>query len=448
MFRLGTITKRCRQMTILDYCRCLIKLHRYTRLTEHLTNVYHIREQTSNSADIWLVYAQATRKLGDYDSAKLWIQKAVELEPLNVDVKREQKAINLKDERQSIDQPTVFNTRISSLDDQQPWCNILSIDGGGIRGIIPAVWLMEIERKLRQPISSTFHVIAGTSTGAIIAAGLSTPSLTQKGKPRYQAHDLVQLYRTKVDQVFTKSSSMWATIRASFLQAPQYLDDGRQRLFEEYFSTVKLSNALAELVVPSVKAESNVTDTFTRQSAVNDTSKDFFLRDILMCTTAAPTYFPAYSFNNTVYVDGGVQANNPAMIAYSHALRINRSSTDKSRIRLLSLGTGDYVPDPLHPTANRDLLFWYRNRQTVLKVVTDVPQSNIDMQLGDIIGDEYYRWQVWLANPIQLDDIQPPTIDRLIDLAHEQLEEMEAYDNSQRLGCLIEKLRSPEETFT
>ncbi|CAF3508424.1 unnamed protein product [Rotaria sp. Silwood1] len=167
-----------------------------------------------------------------------------------------------------------------------------------------------------------------------------------------------------------------------------------------------------------------------------------------MCTTAAPTYFPAYSFNNTVYVDGGVQANNPAMIAYSHALRINRSSTDKSRIRLLSLGTGDYVPDPLHPTANRDLLFWYRNRQTVLKVVTDVPQSNIDMQLGDIIGDEYYRWQVWLANPIQLDDIQPPTIDRLIDLAHEQLEEMEAYDNSQRLGCLIEKLRSPEETFT
>lgn len=408
-------------------------------------NAYHHRKQTLNSADIWLVYAQARRKTGDYDSAKLWIKKAIDLEPLNVDVQRERKTINLRDERHLVEKPTVFNTCIASLNDQRPWCNILSIDGGGIRGIIPAVWLMEIERKLQQPISSIFHVIAGISTGAIVAAGLSVPSDTQAGRPRYQAYDLVQLYQTKADKVFTKSPSMWATISARYLQAPQYLDDGRQTVFEEYFNTLKLSDSLTELIVPSVRAESNITDIFTRQSAVNDLSKNFSLKDVLMCTTAAPTYFPAYSFNNTVYVDGGVQANNPAMIAYSHSLHVNRNSSDGSRIRLLSLGTGDYVPDPLHPTARRDILFWQRNHQTVLKTVMDGPQNNIDMQLGDIIGDNYYRWQVWLENPIKLDDIQSNTIDRLVDIAHEQLEEMEGYDNCQRLGCLIEKLRLSNE---
>jgi hypothetical protein len=129
-------------------------------------------------------------------------------------------------------------------------------------------------------------------------------------------------------------------------------------------------------------------------------------------------------------------------------MKIYRETISTNRIRLLSLGTGDYVPDPLHPTAGRDLLFWYRNRETVLKTLLDGPQNNIDMQLADIIGDNYYRWQVWLENPIRLDDIHSDTIERLADLAYEQLEEMEAYDSSQRLGCLVEKLRDPKEPHT
>ena len=116
-------------------------------------------------------------------------------------------------------------------------------------------------------------------------------------------------------------------------------------------------------------------------------------------------------------------------------LKIYRNC-DRKRIRLLSLGTGDFVLDPLNPDATRNLLFWARNNQSVIKVLMDGPQNNIDLHLNSTLGDNYYRWQVWLEDPIELDDIADASINRLIDLAHGYLEEMEAYDNRQRLGRL------------
>ena len=129
------------------------------------------------------------------------------------------------------------------------------------------------------------------------------------------------------------------------------------------------------------------------------------------------------------------------MLAYDHTLKIYRNC-DRNRIRLLSLGTGDYVPDPLDPDSSRNLLFWARNNQSVLKVLMDGPQNNIDLHLSNVLNENYYRWQIWLENPIELDDIRGQSIDRLIDLAHGHLEEMEAYDHRHRLGRLIEELQS------
>ncbi|CAF1365336.1 unnamed protein product [Didymodactylos carnosus] len=154
--------------------------------------------------------------------------------------------------------------------------------------------------------------------------------------------------------------------RAKVLQHTTSMDEGRQTLFDEYFGISKLSNAISELI-PAVKSEGNVTDIFTRQASQRDSAKDSLLTDILMCTTAAPTYFPGYRLKNSVYVDGGVQANNPAMIAYNHTLNLYPNCDRTAFIRLLSLGTGDYVPDPLHPDASRNLLFWARNHQSVIK---------------------------------------------------------------------------------
>jgi patatin-like phospholipase/acyl hydrolase len=431
-----SVTEECLESAEVGYFKCLLKQHRYSRINERLSTRNRI-----SSGELWWIYAQAQRHIGDYDGAKFGVQQAMRLESFNMDIQREEKAIRMKQERIQVYEPLDFSSCFSIRSGETPFYNILSIDGGGIRGVIPAIWLMLLEHKIKKPISSIFHVVAGTSTGAIIGAGLTTPSLDSPSKPRYQACDLVELYRTKAEKVFARNSGLLNQLWTSILMEAKYSGDGRHNLFAEYFGGSKLSDALCELVVPAVKGDSNATDVFTRHGSLQDITKNVLLTKMLMCTTAAPTYFPPYSLNDIVYIDGGVQANNPAMLAYDHTLKIYRNC-NRNRIRLLSLGTGDYVSDPLNPDSSRNLLFWARNNQSVIKVLMDGPQNNIDIHLNNVLDENYYRWQIWLENPIELDDIREASINRLIDLAHGHLEEMEAYDNRHRLGRLIEELQS------
>lgn len=91
---------------------------------------------------------------------------------------------------------------------------ILSIDGGGIRGIIPALILAEIEQRTGKPICQMFDLIAGTSTGGILALGLTRPDDT--GQPAYRAEDLVRLYKTEGPVIFPgpygTASGLWAVL--------------------------------------------------------------------------------------------------------------------------------------------------------------------------------------------------------------------------------------------
>ncbi len=80
---------------------------------------------------------------------------------------------------------------------------VLSIDGGGIRGIIPSVVLAAIEQRTGQPIANTFDLIAGTSTGGIIALALAKPG--QGSKPQYSADQLIQLYEQEGQRIFSRS---------------------------------------------------------------------------------------------------------------------------------------------------------------------------------------------------------------------------------------------------
>jgi patatin-like phospholipase/acyl hydrolase len=91
---------------------------------------------------------------------------------------------------------------------------VLSIDGGGIRGIIPAIVLKRLEELTGRPTSDMFDLLTGTSTGGIIALALTFPS-SDGGGPRYSAADLVQLYESKGPDIFRasgwQSSPPWAT---------------------------------------------------------------------------------------------------------------------------------------------------------------------------------------------------------------------------------------------
>jgi patatin-like phospholipase/acyl hydrolase len=109
---------------------------------------------------------------------------------------------------------------------------ILSIDGGGIRGLIPALLLAETEKKTRKPISETFDLVAGTSTGGILALGLAKPN--KKGKPKYSAKVLAKLYAEHGKEIFERS--LWKGITSvGGITDEVYSQKGIESLLKKYF---------------------------------------------------------------------------------------------------------------------------------------------------------------------------------------------------------------------
>ncbi|RIB03847.1 acyl transferase/acyl hydrolase/lysophospholipase, partial [Gigaspora rosea] len=267
----------------------------------------------------------------------------------------------------------------NSHNDDSPSYKILSIDGGGIRGILPALWLSEIEYRTHRPISHLFNMIAGTSTGGFIATGLSAPKFKpiyetineytedhieyeySKFVPIFSASELLNIYKNESNKLFSKSTS-WINIFSNVHD--RYTDEGRSTMFKKYFGKTRLSHSLIELVIPT--ANKNCSHLFTRYDACknskNNEINNTFV-DILMATTASPTFFPPHKIGNKAFIDGGMYLNNPASTAYDEAIRYN---VPKEKISVLSLGTGCYLPDPSNPDQYSNLLFWTQNQPKMM----------------------------------------------------------------------------------
>ena len=114
---------------------------------------------------------------------------------------------------------------------------ILSIDGGGIRGIIPAKVLAKIEEITKQPLASLFDVVAGTSTGGILALGLTCPG--PDGAPRHAATDLVDLYLNEGGAIFNKTLF---TEEEKFV-LPKYKETALEKALAHYLADARLKDA-------------------------------------------------------------------------------------------------------------------------------------------------------------------------------------------------------------
>lgn len=417
----------------LSYANCLLMLNKYDQVRLFL---YPRRNLLENIPQYWLLFAIANRKLHRYDHATYAIKQALEKAPNDKNVIQESKIINSLVSKRSLKE--IKNYKVENEGVVRPKetanYNILSLDGGGIRGILATVWLSEMERLTHRSMASLFHMMAGTSTGAIIAAGLSMPKTAQSKQPRYLASEILEIYRTQGKNIFTRPG--FGLPNFSGMAKPKYTAQGREALFSNSFGTATISEALTELVIPAVRSGSNGTSLFTRQSALYDPSKNMGIVNILMATSAAPTYFPPHIIGDYAYVDGGVQANNPVTLAYTEALKNN---IDLKDIYIWSLGTGDYVPDSLYPEKYRNLLFWAGNGETVSKIIFDGPQNNLDLTMRATLGNRYQRWQMWFEKPIGLDDVRQETLDTLVDSGIAYFEEMQA-DDSNQVNVLIEHL--------
>jgi patatin-like phospholipase/acyl hydrolase len=238
---------------------------------------------------------------------------------------------------------------------------ILSIDGGGIRGIIPGTIVQYMETRIRAitgnnkaNIGEYFDLIAGTSTGGILTSIYLVPDVAGTGKARYSASDALQLYMQHGNKIFNKK--FWQQFKNFKLWNENFPSDNLEKLLEEYLGDTLLSQLLKPCLITAYNfyerraAFFNSADTKRIEGQV----RDFKLRHVARATSAAPTYFePAmiYSLSEApqFLIDGGVFVNNPALCAYSEA-----RSLDFGKQQILP-GTFQ-KPKPNKPSAKDMLL--------------------------------------------------------------------------------------------
>ncbi|WP_265017577.1 MULTISPECIES: patatin-like phospholipase family protein [unclassified Wolbachia] len=264
---------------------------------------------------------------------------------------------------------------------------ILSVDGGGIRGIIPAIILAEIEKRTRKRVAEIFDLIAGTSTGGIVVAGLCKKD--QQGNPQYSANDLVELYQKYGSYIF--KSSFFRRSILSWFNCAQYPHKNIESILEKYFGDDTLQNTLNNVLLTSYDIQNNCPFFFKSWKEDRNFIK---LRDVLRAATAAPTYFaPKYLKINQkemVLVDGGVFANNPAACAYASGKRLFPNDD----ILLLSIGTGRTDRSIEYANSKRfGKIGWIK---PLLNVMFASSLDAVNYQLDQVIADKYIRIQLQL----------------------------------------------------
>ena len=207
--------------------------------------------------------------------------------------------------------------------------NILTIDGGGIRGIVPAHILNSIVTKLGVDLNEKFQMLAGTSTGSIIVAGLACGISTK---------DIVHLYKSLGDKIFIKNESYWPkNFKAAFHSL--YDSANLKEILKETFGDIKLGDITKPLLIPSTDIgnggvhvfKSNYCEHFTRDM-------DVLVRDAVLASCSAPTFFDPTIVGEYALADGGLWANNPSLAAFIDAQR--RLNIPADSIKILSVGTG------------------------------------------------------------------------------------------------------------
>jgi patatin-like phospholipase/acyl hydrolase len=222
---------------------------------------------------------------------------------------------------------------------KQPWpqgrpFRILSIDGGGIRGVFPAAYLAEIERRFLggQSIANYFDMIAGTSTGGIIALALAQ-GMT--------ASEALKIYTERGARIFPTRSglSKWKRL-LRWLSKPKHNQTVLKDELLQVFGDSVLDQAKTRLVIPSFEGlhgEPFIYKTPHHPDYQNDRHKKF--AHVALHTTAAPSYFPAVDDDGYIMIDGGIWANNPVMNAVVDALAC--FDIPRENLRVLSIGTGE-----------------------------------------------------------------------------------------------------------
>ncbi len=308
---------------------------------------------------------------------------------------------------------------------------VLAIDGGGIRGIIPATVLADLELRAGRPVSQLFDLIAGTSTGGILALALMAPG--DGGGPRFSADDLIDLYVHEGPRIFRRS--VFDRIRSvDGALDEKYPSDGLVEVLRERFGDLRLRDALGDVLVTAYDTVARSPFFFRSARARTDSQQDWAMRDAAHATSAAPSYFePVKLAEKLSLIDGGVFSANPAMCALAEVLRVR----EPHEVLMVSLGTGQQTrPLPWKKVRDWGALEWAR---PVIDILLDGQGDAVDFQAGQLLEDRYWRIQTELQNAS--DDLDDASEDNLRALQAEG--SALAAREAQTLAELADLLKAP-----
>jgi patatin-like phospholipase/acyl hydrolase len=314
---------------------------------------------------------------------------------------------------------------------------ILSIDGGGIRGYIPALVLAEVERRLaelgrEQPLGTSFDFIAGTSTGSIITLGLTAPEELSDGSfsgsdTAFTAAKLAEMYEKHGLEIFPRRIfHQLQEMRHAFTE--KYNDGPFHELLDRYFGARTIADALTNVLVTSYDIEKHEPVIMKKVPPRRKKSPppNYYMADAIKASAAAPTYFEPVKIRTVdgmrhhSLTDGGVFASNPAMCAYVEAQRFFPKARN---FVLFSLGTGSFKPDwEYEKVKNWGVLEWIQPSKGVpaAMVLSLGQEQAVDYHLTHLPRVEYHRLNIPLDGCSEdMDDAAPENMECLAERARE-----------------------------
>ncbi|PON73475.1 Patatin-related protein [Trema orientale] len=378
---------------------------------------------------------------------------------------------------------------------------ILSIDGGGVRGIIPGIILNFLESQLQCQVCSSqsiqkldgedariadyFDFIAGTSTGGLVTAMLTTPN--KSNRPLFAAEDIKNFYLQESELIFPQESaagqssvlkyhphfydnitkwveSIWNSYGVPAYQSmegfiemverkvfnPKYNGDYLHKKIKYMIGEKRLHETLTNVIIPSFDIKLLQPVIFSTLKAKRDDSEDPVLSDICIGTSAAPCYLPPYYFENNSskgtkrfnLIDGGVAANNPTLLAIREVMKemsqAENSSCldimDHSKLLILSLGTGSSKRDEKLEVGDGKswgLYKWFMGPDgttPLIDVVLTAMDDMVDIYMSVFFGasafkDNYLRVQVdsLKYTEVSTDNSKRENLENLVKIGNELL---------------------------
>lgn len=322
---------------------------------------------------------------------------------------------------------------------------ILSIDGGGVRGIIPITLLAELERFLPDnlPLCKAFDLISGTSIGGILSLLLIKPMPHVMNKPAYTALSISAMFVDMAKSIFKRSIFDLIKNMDGWIGNKYNGKNLTKELEYHFFENITgensdhrfISNALCDFVIPTYDIESNKTIFLNKCLANSDPFYNLKFSELSRATSAAPTYFPPVDLTispdyKRIFIDGGISANNPVLAAQSYARSIYGNDID---FLIVSLGTGT-----IFCSKNKKIIYeemvssgklgWVDNILSLLMSASDDLPDDIITNNKTLLKDNYFRFQPSLEpDNFDIDNCSDKNMNKLKQIANKMIKDRE-YD--------------------